>query len=221
MGTALTTLQKEIQARLALASASLPPPKSNAIKIDGKRFKFPDGTASDKPINVVILDWRWVNRYYTQAYDRNAGYTPPACWARGFDPKTLAPDSTVANPIHSSCKGCPKDEWGSGGGKRKACKNELIMAVVPPDAGPDTQPWTLKVSPTALDGFSRMVGRLARGDGEKLPMDPVQIVTYVAFDPNQTYPTLIFKEGEEHNNLENCWRLKEAAQAILDRPLDD
>lgn len=221
MANALTSLQKEIQARLALVNNAMPAPRSNAIKVDGKQFKFPDGKVGSGPIQVVILDWRWVNRLYAQGFDRNAGYSAPICWARGEDPKAMAPDASVANPVHASCKGCPKDEWGSGGGKRKACKNELIMAVAPIDADVSTQPYTLKVSPTALDGFARMVRRLGAGSDTVAPMLPIQVVTSVAFDPNQSYPSLVLKEGEPHDNLEVFWRLREAAQAILDRPMDD
>lgn len=60
---------------------------------------------------------------------------PPICYAFGKDEASMVPHEKAAEPQHTDCATCPKNQWGSDpeGGKGKACKNTRRLALIAAD----------------------------------------------------------------------------------------
>ena len=212
MSTAMVSIQERVAAQLALQRKTVSQPGGNNISTKGKVFTLPDGKSSNGPLQAVILDHRNVNTHYSGAYNPQQ-ITPPDCYAIGSIIEEMAPSADVDKPYCDNCEACPKNDWGSGnGGRGKACQNTVRLALVPPDATADTEPMTLKVSPTGLNSWNKLNSDLLAAE-----LLPIQIVVDISFDPNTAYPKLQFKVAEPHDNVELFWALREKAQALLDR----
>jgi len=214
MSTEMVSIQERIKAELAGLKDSVAPPSGRTIRIQqNKTFQTPDGKTSQGPLSVVILDHRSFNSYYTKRYDPN-NPAPPDCFAIAKIIAELAPHEEAADPQAESCAECPMNQWGSAAtGKGKACRNQVRLAVAAADATPSSEPMILRVSPTALKSWNGLVNDL-----ESIGRIPLQMVTEISFDQNLAYPSLLFQAVEEHDRLEEFWRLREKAQALLDQP---
>lgn len=215
MSKDLVDLKAQLAKELETLSSRVAPPSGVSISTKGKLFSTPDGQSSAGPLNVIILDWRSTNSLYVGAFNPKQ-IAPPVCFAKGENPAELVPNPKGKNVQHTDCATCPKNQWGSAPtGKGKACKNERLLAVVPPNATADTRPWLLRVSPTGVRMFDNFVNTL-RSHG----MHPLQVSTVVSFNPDVDYPTLVFGDPKPHDNLEAAFKLREAAQDLLDRDPD-
>jgi hypothetical protein len=212
MAQAITSLQMEIEAQLAALRSVAPPPASNRIVVPQgtKSFRFPDGRTTTDPISAVILDYRYVNSYYTSAFNPSSR-TPPVCWAVGQDSRAMTPDEAGGTVQCTDCASCPKNQFGSNG-RGKACKNNIRLAVVPPDATLETNPWILTVSPTGIKQFTAYLNNLLTVHGKV----PLQIVTKIGFNPKEAFATLVFGLEGINEDLEIALKLKEVAQSALD-----
>lgn len=118
----------------------------NHISLRDKKFGLPSGIKSDGPVKLVILDYRFQNRYYDKPWDPDTP-TPPVCYAISETNVGMKPSDKSTEKQAESCDTCPLNEYGSKG-KGKACRNQLIMAVQMPDLSDDTV-MTITASPTA------------------------------------------------------------------------
>lgn len=211
MSTALATLKQQIIANLQAAKDKLPSPTSSTIRITrDKQFQFPDGVVSTGPFDAVILDWRFLNAWYSKPF-KSGEPVSPDCWAQGDDATALIPNPGSAKVQHTDCEGCPKNQWGSSPTGGKACKNVIKLALVPPDAIETTKPLILKTSPTATGLVAKYLRTLINGG-----VHPMQITTTFGFDPVKEYPTVRVQKGEEHTNLEVIAALAGKATEILE-----
>lgn len=189
---------------------------ASGIKIKAtqdKHFILPDGTKCDT-LDVVILDFVATSNYYASEFDRE-DITPPDCFAVGIDPKKLVPSANVPNKQADSCSTCPMNEFGSRG-KGKACKNGRLLAVLPPDAGPDTPIWLLQPSATALKGFDAYVTSVAR----TFQMPPISVVTTVSFDENSEYSKMVFGNPQPNKLLADMFARQAEATQLLNAERD-
>lgn len=213
MSTALQSLQEEMKAELDTLKETVSKPSGFSISTRNKMFTTPDGESSPGPLECIILDWRNANLYYPKVYNANAPESPD-CFAIGKMIKEMVPSSNCEEPQSSSCENCTLNEFGSGAnGRGKACKNTVRLAVVPANATPDTQPWVLKLSPTSLTEWSNYTLKLQN----KYGLLPIQVVTEVSFDPNETFPKLKFGNEKPHDVLENVAPLRVIAAALLEQ----
>ena len=190
--TALASFQAELQQELKDLANYAPPPSGNQITTKGKLFTLPDGQASPGPLNAIILDWRYNNSYFEGVYDKS-NPQPPVCWAINKAPSELAPSAASPKKQNETCDGCAMDKWKSSPtGKGKACKNVCRLALVPADANEKSKPMIINVSPTALKQWGNYLTRLKT----QLGMLPVQVVTEISFNPNESYPSLMFSLSE-------------------------
>jgi hypothetical protein len=123
------------------------------------------------------------------------------------------------------CAGCQQNQFGSATqGNGKACKNEIVIAVLPPDPAVirDHDIWVLKISPTALTAFNKYASSVT---SKKIPDSeynyPLGLVrTQFFFDPNSQYATVRFKEmNPEPNCLDVVLdRKEEAMNRLLEEP---
>jgi hypothetical protein len=136
---------------------------------------------------------------------------PPVCWATGEEPKLLAPGDKVTDGQADSCSVCPQNEWESGIGKSKACKNTRKLAVIRADSTSEDDPiFTLSVSPTGLKEFDTFVRTLKVKNAL-----PLIVITELSFDPDRAYPSLKFRASEPNPNIELHWKRREEALAVV------
>lgn len=214
--TAIVDIRAQLRAQLEAQRERVEAPSGTRISTKGKVFTLPDGTVSNGPLSLVILDWRITHAYYTGIYDP-AKPRSPDCWALS-NTVACAPDPLkVKAPKHSECTSCPFNEYGTAAtGRGKACKETRRLAVVPPDAKPGDMPFLLEVSPTGIKSFESLVYALA-GRG----LTPLEFITEVAFKSDATYPTLVFSPAAplDDERVANLYEIQQRAGTILDRDL--
>jgi hypothetical protein len=216
MSNALVDIKAKLRNELATLKDSVPAVTGHSISVTGKIFKLPDGETSPGPLECVILDWRNFNRWYPPGSEYNAqNPKPPACFAIHKDIPSMEPHDTAPEPQADSCVTCKHNEWGSDrrGGRGKDCENRVTLAIVPVGATEDSDVYTLGLSRTALKYWSKYINGLAGMDKH-----PMEVVTQLSFDPNQSYPTVRFKPGPAHDKLELFAALAEKANVVLDAP---
>lgn len=212
------SLEEEIKKQLQAQKGQLGALPSNKISTRGKKFTLPNGQAGEE-IEVVIINFAWFMVNYPGVYNAN-NPQQPNCFAVGYEnPMSgdLKPHENAAEPQGENCKECPKNQWKSApSGNGKACKNQRRLIVLPPDADETSEPMTLYVSPGGLKHFDAYVSRLSAEHN----MLPVQVVTKISFDPDQTYPLLRFEMIGVNDNLQLFWNKRDSSQELLFRPLE-
>ncbi len=95
-------------------------------------------------IEVIILNTRMIKQYYDKPYKKTE-LTPPACYSNNGK----VPEADGENIQNPTCKGCPKNEFGSNAtGEGKACRDLKPMYVL---MGIDSIiPRQITISPTSL-----------------------------------------------------------------------
>ncbi len=212
------TMQEALAQQREALEGQLSQPLSNKISTSGKLFTLPSGESHPGPLRAVILDFVWFLAHYPDSWNPDDPGEPD-CWAIGRDtPESgyLTAHHDVQTPHAVSCATCPNNQWASGKGNAKACKNGRRLALVPPDATDATAPATLYLSPTALSRFDLYV----KGLTHLHQLLPVQVITEIGFDAKPTYPSLTFSFVEPHDNMEVMWELQRRAQEQLFKPLE-
>lgn len=147
-------------------------PTGDRIKIDNKQFKLPNGETLDF-LDIVIVDYVHANRFYDSIYDKTK-IVPPACFSTNAHPVDMVPSPNSPEPQATDCSSCPQNQFGTAG-KGKACKNRILMAILPTDATVMTPFTILDISPTAVKGFIAYTNSVAKGLGRP----PYGVVTHV------------------------------------------
>lgn len=209
-------IKKQLQAQSGQLGA-LP---SNKIGLKNKMFTLPDGQSSPGPLECIVLDFAWFLVHYPGVYN-SANPQKPNCFATGRENPEggeLLPHKSVEKPLGKTCKECPKNQWGSAAtGKGKACKNQRRLILVPPNfVVGETEPMTIYVSPQGLKNWDKYASRLNSEHG----LLPLQAVTAIAFDKNQSYPLLTFSFIDRHTRVNDAWALREQSQELLFRALE-
>ena len=207
------TMAAELDEALEAINDTIGGGSSNRIKTGGKKFAFPDKPDEKVagPVPLIVLAWGSENLYYGgKEYDENAP-EPPVCWAVSTSAKSLIPGEKVTDRQASACDDCPMNEWESGKGKSKACKNTRKLAVLRADSvDPEDSIFFLSVSPTGLKEWDGYVRKLKAKNGL-----PVMFITEVGFDDDKAYPTLKFRATEPNVNAELHWARRQEAAASL------
>jgi hypothetical protein len=169
-------------------------PAIRGMRIDGKLFKLPDGQTSPGPINVIVVEFVYMNTLYKGQFNPK-NITPPDCWAFSSQPDDLAPDpKKVAKIGNATCTGCPNNEWGSSqnGGKGKACQNRVVMGIITP-TDPEGEMFRLTASPKGNANWNSYVRALQdRGLSFR------QVTTAVSFTEDDKVPVLKFHMVDIH-----------------------
>jgi hypothetical protein len=209
-----TTYDAQMAAEAAQMAGSIRAASSNTISTKGKIFTMPNGQSAQGPLDVIILDYTNFNSYFKGAYNANA-IAPPACYAIGKIIDDMKPGANAAEPQHTNCLECPRNQWKSApnGGKGKACKNTVRLAVIPVNASKDDRPMTLSVSPTSLESFDIHIKKVAR----EFNAPPIRVITKISFDPNVAYPKLVFSDPVLHGNMEVAMALRPIGTEMLNK----
>lgn len=224
MSTELSTLQSQLPAEIVeqmriqtelersrMGTIS----ERDVIRItQDKKFQFPSGDTVDE-FNAVIVNFAYRNNYYLGRYNPKDP-TPPACFAISENANTLEP--SVKSPMIQSddCASCQQNQFGSSPtGSGKACKNTVMIAVVPADDQADHSIWVIQTSPTAIGAFNKYVKHVM--DKVKFPVQSV--VTRFFLDPDETYATLRFEMVTPNLKLADAYaRKEEAMHRLLQEP---
>lgn len=196
------------QAKSGLSSGEMVP----RISLKGARFRIKDGDAETvlkgDTLDVVIVGANTgvAKNYYAKAYDASAEATGPDCSSvDGIRPLADAPA-----PQSDTCAGCPMNVWGSKitpqGQKIKACSDSKRLAIVSAD-DPSGSVYQLLVTASVLKDFNAYLTQLAR---RGLSVEMVR--TTLSFDPNASYPKLMFNLGGY---------LDEEGLTAVDKAIDD
>ena len=192
---AIANVDALLQAQLAAIRSKIQAPTGKNIKIlrGGEEFEVPGVGIVPAPMRVVVVAFTNRNDFYEDPYDAS-NIVAPRCFAIGEKIAEMTPDPTVPEPQAVDCATCALNQWGSEG-KRKACKNQKIVAVLPPDnAAADIL--VVKVSPTGLKEFDGMVSTLA----ERWAKVPVQIVAEIGIKPAGQGYAFTFDLATDENN---------------------
>ena len=172
----------------------------------GDWVSFKNGTITFKDNNIgkalecIIPTFILENAYYDGAYDPN-NPASPVCFAFGQDEDEMAPHEKCEKPQAESCAACPFNEWDSGdGGRGKACKNMVRLAILPADAiegdGDElasTKEAFAKVPVTSVKAWGSYVNTLASSG-----KPPLCFVTEISVEPDtKSQFKLSFKAKEE------------------------
>jgi hypothetical protein len=90
------------------------PAGGNKIKLSPGKFSLPDGTEAQGELQLVVVDFVTVHKFYEGKYD-SKNIVPPGCFAIGVNPKQMTPSANSPNLQSESCQGCPMNEFGSSG----------------------------------------------------------------------------------------------------------
>jgi hypothetical protein len=174
----------EDAARLAKQLAA---PAGDRITVtQDKYFKLPDGS-KNQTISGIIVDFANFNAYYEGIYDPE-NIVPPNCFAIGFDSNdSLTPSANAPEKQAESCSDCWANQFKSAG-KGKACKNQIKLALIAPDATDESKVLTLVLSATALRPYAEYVRSIATSFG----IPPYGVVTEFSFDKASDYASVRF-----------------------------
>lgn len=208
----LVDMRAQMERDLAALEGKTAPPSGIAIRVtQDKQFELPNGAKTPGPLSLVIVDFNSQNKYFPDAYDPK-NKLPPVCFALGESPTTLVPSHNSPERQADACGACPMNAFGSAAvGEGKACKNMRVLAVLPGDADESTPLWTLSVSPTACKGFDAYVKDVAR----QFRSPPYGVITTVAFDPHQTYASLVFGDPHPNEQVEVAFNRRDEAAKLL------
>lgn len=204
--TQVLDLQAELQRDLANMANTITKPTGQKIKITAGRWALPNGKTSIEPLRVIVLGWRWMNRYYPGIFDAS-DIQSPACWAVGEEPDKMAPTGGE-DEQHTDCATCPQNKFGSNG-KGKACRNGARIAMVAADLKSDIV--YFDVAPTTIKSFSETVSKLA-----STGTHPLQAVVEVDIDTKVSYAKATFTVvGLHDQDIARVYALKKEAGEVL------
>lgn len=206
-------IASELAAELENINQTIGGGSVNRIKVGGKKFVFPDDpdTKHKAPMPLIILGWATEHLYYGGAEFDDQNPIPPVCWGISDNPKAVIPSGNATEKQAESCQTCPLNEWESGKGKAKACKNTRKLAVIRADSADADDPiYTISVSPTGLKDFDNYVKGLKAKNAL-----PIMVITEFTFDEDKTFPTLKFRATDPNVNAELHWGRRAEAKALL------
>ncbi len=191
-------------------------PETNAIRLKDKMFTFPDGQVFTDSIEMVIVDFLAWNSYYTEEFNPK-DFKPPVCWAAAERLSDMAPSANAPEPQSDSCSTCWANEFESGKGNAKACKNQRRLALLPANSNdPNSAPMhTMMVPPSSLKKFDAFVNTVAR----IYELPPVGVTCTIRMHPESSYTQLLFESPQPNEDIAAHYnRLQEARELISVEP---
>jgi len=179
-------------AKFARDERAIEPTKGGAfISTKGGKFTVDGVEVPGTTLDLVILDWIFENHLYTDAFDPDTPATP-TCYALGRVEKDMAPHDGAETPQCGQCGTpgqpgcCPANEWNSGLGKGKACKNYRRLATIAmsdfllgPEGIAKAEVRILKISPSGIKAWSGYIGSLS----DELKRPSWTVGTQVSLEP--------------------------------------
>jgi hypothetical protein len=119
-------------------------------------FEMPTGDKVQS-FEGLILDFNRINSFWAESFDKSGGGVPPDC----FSLDGIRPSVYASHLEAEFCQQCPRNVFGSDGGRGRACKNlKRVHVITEPN---QLLPYRLTLPPSnlkAFDGYiSQLVGR--------------------------------------------------------------
>lgn len=161
-----------------------------AVKRGEDKYNVKDDEGMQSPYidAIIVKSSTATNKVYYENKYSEGDDSAPTC----FSNDGIKPDSSVENPVCSSCATCPKNEWGSriteNGAKAKECQDSKRLAVLMVSRFPkeiDYAPALLRVPATSLKAFATYSNNVTK---KGLPV--AAVVTRIKFDDDAAYPKL-------------------------------
>jgi hypothetical protein len=190
MSTEMVSVATRLKADLARNRLVLPASSSKFITAEAGKFVLPSGQ-SNTTLSGIIIDFRRVFTYYKAAFNPKVK-AKPDCFAIGLDELTDM-RSNAASPkpqCGEFCGSCPHNQWKSGAGGGKRCKNAIRLAILPPNSLDAGSLLVLTLPPTTLRNFTAYNTALAN-EG----YHPAQVISTISFDPDVTYSKFLFEQS--------------------------
>lgn len=156
------TINQEMADEVAALQSRLAAPSGDRIALTKQHtFKMPNGEEADS-VAAIVVDFISMNAYYNKPYVKGE-ITAPDCFAIGLEPTMLVPSPNSPDIQAETCAACWANQFKSHqNGKGKACNNNKLLALLPPDADVDTPFNIMKVPTTSVKAFDGYVGSIAR-----------------------------------------------------------
>jgi hypothetical protein len=213
----LATLDASLSQEIANIRDTIGAPGGKAIKVEVMgTFTLPDSTDLGDSFQAVIVDYTSKNFLYEGKFDKN-NPSPPICFAQGKVIAQMAPVPESPQPQSKDCASCAMNQWSSGEGNAKACKNtrELALLLVDENGAhnaADAPIYTFSVSPTKIKSFDAFVTNCARLLGGPPIKAIITLkaknagtyadVTFIDMVPNPDYAVHVARRPEAKDMLE-------------------
>lgn len=157
------------------------------LSTQGGTLKYRGNPITDNKLACVILAAPVERLYYDSRYDPTK-IVGPKCFAIANVATGMGPAPNVESPCHTTCEGCPKNEWGSAanGGKGKACRETRRLLLIPADsiatvaAVEAAEVAALRPPVTSLKNYATYVQTIAA----TMKRPPLAVITEIAVVPD-------------------------------------
>lgn len=176
------------------------------LSIRNRRFTF-GGENLGRTIKGVIVDFVYLRTFYGKKFDEDEPNIP-RCFALSADGEDIEPHENVDKPINPQCEDCPKNEWGSGKGRAKACQDRRRMGLIHEDDLDDIENATiaiLEIPVTSLKNWSKFVKECK----DKLQRPVYGVLCELGFDEDESYPVVTFTVDSKIKDKETVDAIKE------------
>jgi hypothetical protein len=207
--------QESVAAESSVSAGKFLSTKSGVLSYDGN-------PCPGNQLDVVVIDSVIENQYYEDDYNPDS-HSSPVCFSFGKDADTMVPHEKSLKPQHSSCKGCPNNEFGSASrGRGKACGNVRRLALIggadlSPEAILKAEPGFLKVPVTSVKGWATYVRTL----DALHHIPPLGVITTIKVIPDvksQFKVTFDFKGKIPRESMGAIFQKFDAVAKIIDFP---
>ena len=185
------------------------------ISLNNRQFNMPGGEVITGQLDVVLLDYAFQYRYYSDPYQMGQS-KPVTCYAIGDNEDSMVIGHDVTHPVHTSCASCPNNQWGSAGAGRKgkACHNNVMLAVMLPDLDDNKDVMVIKASPAALSGVKQYLTNATRLFGH-----PLKAITTASIESaGGGFKLVLSPGGENPRYKEHAAYLEAARDAVRASP---
>jgi len=186
----------------------------NVISIKGRKFTLA-GESLGRELKCVVIDTVYLNSWYSKKYTEDSQGSIPACFAVSPELADMAPHENSKKPQADACAECPKNEWGSGGKRRKACRQGRKLAVIDLEEAGDAESIEgaeialINVPPTSVKKW----GTYVKDVKARFSRPFWAVATTVTFDQDADYPILEF-DTDEKLDKEVTLAIKERREEI-------
>lgn len=211
--------QADIGAKMEENSLGL----GNSISIRGGILKYKDAAIPGNKMNVIVLDWTFINTYYKEDFDADTPVNPD-CFAISKDEFGIAAHELSEDKQQvdkegkpaPNCKDCWANQWASAEkGRGKACKNKRRFILLTEDALEtgilDAQPATLQIPVTSVKGWAGYVTNLR--DTVRRP--PIGVITEISVVPDAKNQFAVAFKCKEKIDTKHMEQLMAKAKASL------
>lgn len=140
-----------------------------------------DDPATSIEVVLIKANQNLSKVFYKGGYEDGANAKPDC-----FSNDGKKPDASIEKPVHTSCADCPKNAWGSGTGKGKACQDSRRVAIAA--AGQLTDPMLLRVPPASLKPLAEFADICNKRGA---PYNSVAVK--LKFEAGEATPKLVFQ----------------------------